>query len=433
MKKRTVRISTALMLMLLAVVCTFNITYFTATEYYNQRLDELEELETRYSKLKTVADIVEKHFVAEYDEKEAVEAALAGYVDGLGDVWSAYYTAEQTASIEEDESNQYVGIGITYSLAEENAYEITAVSAGGPADVAGLLPGDRLVSAAGVDVSTLDASDDLASLVKGEIGTVVTIVVEREGQQMTFDITRGLIATYSVTSRMLENNIGYIAIADFDNKVDNEFHSHLNGLVNQGAKGFVLDVRNNPGGYLSVMKNMLDLLLPSGIVITTVDKAGNEMPLTSDAYMLDMPLVVLTNEYSVSAAEFFAAALQEYDVATVVGSKTSGKGYSQQTFKLNDGSSVHISTTRYYTPKGNSLAETGVTPDHLVGLSVEDLSSLLSGKLADGDDEQLQSALQVMNGLIAALPVEQPAEGAEQTGETAGQTDTAETPAVPAE
>jgi carboxyl-terminal processing protease len=181
------------------------------------------------------------------------------------------------------------------------------------------------------------------------------------------------------------------------------------------------------------MKNMLDLLLPSGIVITTVDKAGNEMPLTSDAYMLDMPLVVLTNEYSVSAAEFFAAALQEYDVATIVGSKTSGKGYSQQTFKLNDGSSVHISTTRYYTPKGNSLAETGVTPDHLVGLSVEDLSSLLSGKLADGDDEQLQSALQVMNGLIAALPVEQPAEGAEQTGETAGQTDTAETPAGPAE
>ena len=237
----------------------------------------------------------------------------------------------------------------------------------------------------------------------------------------------------TILSSMQENNIGYIAIADFDNKVDNEFHSHLNGLVNQGAKGFVLDVRNNPGGYLSVMKNMLDLLLPSGIVITTVDKAGNEMPLTSDAYMLDMPLVVLTNEYSVSAAEFFAAALQEYDVATIVGSKTSGKGYSQQTFKLNDGSSVHISTTRYYTPKGNSLAETGVTPDHLVGLSVEDLSSLLSGKLADGDDEQLQSALQVMNGLIAALPVEQPAEGAEQTGETAGQTDTAETPAVPAE
>jgi len=429
MKKHTVRISTALMLMLLAVVCTFNITYFTATEYYNHRLDELEELETRYSKLKTVADIVEKHFVAEYDEKDAIETALAGYVAGLGDVWSAYYTAEQTASIEEDESNQYVGIGVTYSLSAENAYEITAVSAGGPADQAGILPGDRLVSAAGVDVSTLSSSDDLASLVKGEIGTVVTIVVERDGQQLSFDITRNLIVTYSVTSRMLENNVGYIAIADFDSKVDDEFHTHLDALVEQGAKGFVLDVRNNPGGYLNVMVDMLDLLLPSGIVITTVDKAGNEMPLTSDHYMLDMPLVVLTNEYSVSAAEFFAAALQEYDVATVIGTKTSGKGYSQQTFKLNDGSSVHISTTRYYTPKGKSLAETGVTPDVLVELSMEDLSSLLSGKLADKDDEQLQSALQNIGSQIAALPAEQPAETTEQPAETAGDSGTTASPA----
>lgn len=429
MKKHTVRISTALMLMLLAVVCTFNITYFTATEYYNHRLDELEELETRYSKLKTVADIVEKHFVAEYDEKNAIETALAGYVAGLGDVWSAYYTAEQTASIEEDESNQYVGIGVTYSLSAENAYEITAVSAGGPADQAGILPGDRLVSAAGVDVSTLSSSDDLASLVKGEIGTVVTIVVERDGQQLSFEITRNLIVTYSVTSRMLENNIGYIAIADFDSKVDDEFHTHLDALVEQGAKGFVLDVRNNPGGYLNVMVDMLDLLLPSGIVITTVDKAGNEMPLTSDNYMLDMPLVVLTNEYSVSAAEFFAAALQEYDVATVIGTKTSGKGYSQQTFKLNDGSSVHISTTRYYTPKGKSLAETGVTPDVLVELSMEDLSNLLSGKLADKDDEQLQSALQNIGSQIAALPSEQPAETTEQPAETTGDSGTTAAPA----
>jgi len=429
MKKHTVRISTALMLMLLAVVCTFNITYFTATEYYNHRLDELEELETRYSKLKTVADIVEKHFVAEYDEKDAIETALAGYVAGLGDVWSAYYTAEQTASIEEDESNQYVGIGVTYSLSAENAYEITAVSAGGPADQAGILPGDRLVSAAGVDVSTLSDSDDLASLVKGEIGTVVTIVVERDGQQLSFEITRNLIVTYSVTSRMLENNVGYIAIADFDSKVDDEFHTHLDALVEQGAKGFVLDVRNNPGGYLNVMVDMLDLLLPSGIVITTVDKAGNEMPLTSDHYMLDMPLVVLTNEYSVSAAEFFAAALQEYDVATVIGTKTSGKGYSQQTFKLNDGSSVHISTTRYYTPKGKSLAETGVTPDVLVELSMEDLSNLLSGKLADKDDEQLQSALQNIGSQIAALPSEQPAETTEQPAETTGDSGTTAAPA----
>ena len=423
MKKHSVRISTALMLMLLAVVCTFNITYFTATEYYNSRLDELEEMETRYSKLKSVADIVDKYFVGEYEEADAIEVALAGYVAGLDDVWSAYYTAEQTASIEEDEANQYVGIGVTYSTAAESLYQITAVTPGGPADLAGILPGDKLLTAAGVDVNTLETGDDLAALVKGEIGTQVTIVVERAGEPLTFNITRDVIYTYSVTSRMLENNIGYIAIADFDSNVDDEFRQHMTTLQEQGAKGFIFDVRNNPGGYVSVMHEMLDGLLPEGPVITMVDKAGTEMPLTSDADMLEMPMVVVTNEYSVSAAEFFAAALQEYDVATVVGTKTSGKGYSQQTFKLNDGSSVHISTTRYYTPKGNSLAETGVTPDLVVELPLEDLNLLLSGKLADVDDEQLQSAIKTVNSLIAALPVETPAEG--ETTETT----TTETPA----
>ena len=423
MKKHSVRISTALMLMLLAVVCTFNITYFTATEYYNSRLDELEELETRYSKLKSVADIVDKYFVGEYEEADAIEVALAGYVAGLDDVWSAYYTAEQTASIEEDEANQYVGIGVTYSTAAESLYQITAVTPGGPADLAGILPGDKLLTAAGVDVNTLETGDDLAALVKGEIGTQVTIGVDRAGEPLTFNITRDVIYTYSVTSRMLENNVGYIAIADFDSNVDDEFREHLTTLQEQGAKGFIFDVRNNPGGYVSVMHEMLDGLLPEGPVITMVDKAGEEMPLTSDADMLEMPMVVVTNEYSVSAAEFFAAALQEYDMATVVGTKTSGKGYSQQTFKLSDGSSVHISTTRYYTPKGNSLAETGVTPDLVVELPLEDLNLLLSGKLADADDEQLQSAIKAVNSLIAALPVETPAEG--ETTETT----TTETPA----
>ena len=418
MKKRKLTIPTALMLMLLAVVCTFNITFFVATEYYNTRLDELEEMETRYSKLKTVADIVEKYFVADYEEPEAIEGALAGYVAGLGDQWSAYYTAEQTAAIEEDEANTYVGIGVTYSVEETTKYQITGVTAGGPADLAGILPGDVLVSADGIQVSTLESTDELAAIVKGEAGTTVTIVVKRGEEELTFQITRDTVRTYSVTSALLENGVGYIAIADFDSGVDEEVAAHLQSLRDQGAKGFVFDVRNNPGGYLKMMCNILDTLLPEGIVITTVDKAGGETPYTSDADCLDMPLVVVTNEYSISAAEFFAAALQEYGVAEVVGQKTSGKGYSQQTFKLGDGSSLHISTTRYYTPKGNSLAETGVTPDQLVEMPLEDTYALASGKLEQADDEQLQAAIQTLNNLIAQLPVEEtPAEG-ETTTET---------------
>lgn len=405
MKKHTISIPTALMLMLLAAVCTFNLTFFVATDYYNGQLEELDTLETRYGKLKTVAGIVEKYFVADYDESEAIESALAGYIDGLGDRWSAYYTAEETASIQEDEANAYVGIGVTYSVAEENPYQITGVTAGGPADEAGLLPGDVLVSADGVDVLTLESSDDLAAIVKGQAGTDVTIVVRRDGEELTFVITRGLVHTYSVTSALLEGGVGYITIADFDSGVADEVAGHLADLLAQGAKGFVFDVRNNPGGYLNEMHEILDTLLPEGIVITTVDRAGNETPYTSDADFLDMPLVVLTNEYSISAAEFFAAALQEYGVAEIVGQKTSGKGYSQQTFNLSDGSSVHISTTRYYTPKGNSLAETGVTPDRVVEMSLEDIYALSSGKLEQADDGQLQAALEAVSAMIAALPV----------------------------
>ncbi|MBQ4578642.1 MAG: S41 family peptidase [Clostridia bacterium] len=402
MKERKVRIPTALMLMVLAVVGTFNITYFTATEYYNHLLEDLQAQETRYKKLKEVTDIVDKYYVGEYEEADALELAAAGYVAGLGDVWSGYYTAEQTAAIEEEDSNQYVGIGVTYASAGENLYEIQSVTPGGPADLAGMLPGDRLLTADGVDVTTLEDPNDLGGLVKGEAGTVVTITVDRAGEELTFQITRDTIVVYSVTSQLLAEKVGYIAVSNFNSNVEKEFRSHMESLTAQGAKAFVFDVRNNPGGYVSVMHDMLDSLLPEGPVITMVDKAGNEMPLTSDKICLEMPMAVITNAYSISAAEFFAAALQEYGAATVVGEKTGGKGYSQQTFLLSDGSSVNLSTTRYYTPKGNSLAETGVTPDLTVELPVEDLNLLLSGKLDSAEDEQLQAALQNVLGKIPA-------------------------------
>ena len=404
MKERKVRIPTALMLMVLAVVGTFNITYFTATEYYNHLLDDLQAQETRYKKLKEVTDIVDKYYIGDYEESDALELAAAGYVAGLGDVWSGYYTAEQTAAIEEDDANQYVGIGVSYGVQPENLYEITSVTPGGPADKAGMLPGDRLLTANGVDVTTLADPDELVGLVKGEIGTVVTITVDRAGEELTFQITRDTIIVYSVTSSLLENNVGYIAISDFNSNVEKEFASHMSSLTAQGAKAFVFDLRNNPGGFVSVMHRMLDSLLPEGPVITMVDKAGNEIPMTSDAACVEVPMAVITNAYSISAAEFFAAALQEYDMATVVGEKTGGKGYSQQTFVLSDGSSVNLSTTRYYTPKGNSLAETGVTPDRAVELSMEDLNLLLSGKLDPAEDEQLQAALQTV---VSKIPVEE--------------------------
>ena len=263
-------------------------------------------------------------------------------------------------------------------------------------------------------------------LVKGEKGTQVELTLDRDGETVTVTATRDEIRTYSVTSTMLEGQLGYIKIADFDANVDKEFEQHLDQLLAEGAQGFLFDVRFNPGGYLSVLRAILDRLLPEGIVITTVDKQGNETPYTSDADWIQLPMVVLTNENSISAAEFFAAALQEYEVATVVGAPTSGKGYSQQTFMLSDGSSVHISTTRYYTPKGNSLADTGVTPDISVALDDEALYLLYAGKLEQENDAQLQAGISALQTLLEEQAAQQAPDPAEETDEPAAP-DTGET------
>lgn len=406
MKKHSVSVSTALMLCLLAVVATFNVTFFASTEYYNKRLGSLDELEERYGKLKSVADIVDKYFVGEYEESDAIEGAVYGYVAGLGDPWSSYYTAEETKLIEEDENNAYVGIGVTYSSEPTSMFQITAVTADGPADQAGVQIGDIITAVDGTDVLTLANTDDLGNLVRGEKGTAVSLTVSRAGELKTFEIIRDMIHTRSVSFRMMDGDIGYITIADFDADVEKEFSVALDTLLEQGARGMIFDVRNNPGGFLNVMRDMLDRLLPEGVVITTVDKLGNETSYSSDADCIEMPMAVLTNEYSISAAEFFAASLQEYEAAVVVGAPTSGKGYSQQSFRLSDGSTVHISTTRYYTPKGNSLAETGVTPDRPVAVEIEELQALLSGKLAVEDDTQLQEALSYLTERTQNEPAE---------------------------
>lgn len=402
MKNHTIRIATALMLMLLAAVVTFVITFTMTAEHFGQRLDELEQMKVRYGKLEKISEIVEKNFIVEYDEQEAVETMLAGYIDGLGDRWSAYYTAEETAAIAEDNANAYVGIGVTYSFAAENLYEIMSVTADGPADRAGIRAGDVMVAAAGTNVSELREPIELTALVRGEKGTDVELTLSRGGEEYTVIVTRDEIRTYSVSGDLLEGDIGYIAIQDFDSGVGDEFRNMLNSLLDQGARAFVFDVRNDPGGYLEEMRSCLDLLLPEGIVITTVDKQGNETPYTSDAGCIETPMAVLTNEYSISAAEFFAAALQEYEAAAVVGERTTGKGYSQQTYQLSDGSSVHISTSRYYTPKGNSLADTGVTPDILAEVDEEEFRLLAEGRLERENDSQLRAALDYLNQRLPA-------------------------------
>lgn len=394
MKNKRVGIGAVIMLMLLASVTTFAISFVLMRDYFNAKSGNLEGIEQKYEKLKDVNDIIDKYFIAEYDFDNAMHSALRGFVDGLGDQWSGYYTPEETAAINESNSNTFVGIGVTLSADENDQYRIIKVEKDGPADKAGILPLDILTHVNGKSVGDFADRDAAVDDVRGEEGTIVSITVLRGEESISFDVKRATVHASQINYKMLDNNIGYIYINSFSSKVDVEFIDSLNALIDDGAKGFIFDVRFNGGGYVEVMNKMLDKLLPEGVVISMESKAGSTITYKSDAKWIEMPMVVITNNYSISAAEFFAASLQEYGVADVVGEKTNGKGYAQQMFPLPDGSSINLSTERYYTPQGKSLADVGIMPDHEVSLSDDQMIRFYS--LEYEDDPQLILAAEVL-------------------------------------
>ena len=407
---------TCLMLVFLAVVTTANICVFGMTEFYNNKLGSLQAKTEDYKRLEELVGVVDKHYVGEYEFEDAMDGILAGYMAGVGDKWSGYYTQEEYEALLEMNENSYVGIGVTISTEEANGYAVTAVTNDSPAQQAGIKPLDVIIEVDGVSTDTFANYSELVAVVRGEEGTVVNIGVRRGTEILHFDITRAALFNPGVEVEML-GEIGYVYIAGFDKNVDVEFAEKVNGLINDGAKALVFDVRLNGGGYVDVMSNMLDLLLPEGTIITMSDNKGQTTEYRSAEGQIDMPMVVLTNEYSISAAEFFAAVLQEYGVATVVGDKTTGKGYAQTLIPLTEGA-VNLSTLKYYTPKGVSLANVGITPDIEISLSEEALYNFYT--LPPEEDAQLMKAVELLKDKLGIVdePVNDiPAEGEEITGE----------------
>lgn len=403
-KKKSVNLGTCLMLIFLAVVTTANVCVFGMTELYNKKLGDLYAAEAKYDRLEELMAVVDKYYVGEYESDAAMDGALAGFIDGVGDKWSYYCNAEEYEALKESNANSYVGIGVTISTEYDGGYTITEVTRNSPAEAAGLKAFDVITSVDGTDTATFEDYSALVNVVRGEAGTVVKIGIRRGTEEMTFDITRAAVYNPGIESRMI-GEIGYISIDGFDRNVDVEFTQELNELLNQGAKGLIFDVRFNGGGYVDVMSNMLDLLLPEGTIITMSDNSGETTEYRSAAGQVELPMVVLTNEYSISAAEFFAAVLQEYGVATVVGDHTTGKGYAQTIIALSEGA-VNLSTLKYFTPKGVSLADIGVTPDIEIALSEEDFYNFYS--LTDEQDTQLQKALETLGVQPAPVPEEIP-------------------------
>ena len=327
--------------------------------------------------------LVNSRFVGEYDETQVVDSALSGMVDGLGDRWSYYLTEEEYEAQNQRRTNQYVGIGVTVNYESEDGLTIVEVTEGGPAEAAGLQSGEVITAVDGFSLAG-EARYEGAERIQGEEGTTVTLeVLGTDGETRTVEVTRASLDSDPVTAKMLEGNVGYVALANFYDHSADRLKEEVTRLQEEGAEELVFDMRNNGGGYLSELTEMLDFLLPEGPIFISRDRAGNEEVTQSDAACVDLPMAVLVNANTYSAAEFFAAELQEQGVAVIVGEPTSGKGYSQQTFALPHGGAMAISTGAYFTGSGTSLIGTGLTLDWEVYLT-------------DEGDAQLEAALDLL-------------------------------------
>lgn len=352
--------------------------------------------ENAYNKLDELADLIEIYFIEETDRAAMEDAAAAAMVESLGDRWSYYMTAQDYLAYQEQMENAYVGIGITITLAEDGSgLEVIKVNEGGPAEEAGMLVGDVIVGIEGqptADMTTNDARD----LVRGQEGTQVALSVRRGGETLELSVTRKTVQTPVAQARMLDSGIGLVTIYNFDDRCAQETIAAIEELLEQNATALIFDVRGNPGGYKHELVEILDYLLPEGPLFRSEDYRGKVVVDESDAKCLEIPMAVLVNGDSYSAAEFFAAALDEYDAAIVVGEKTSGKGYYQSSFELSDGSAVGLSIGKYTTPNGVSLADVGITPEVYVEVDEETAYKIYAETLDPEEDPQIQAAVSAL-------------------------------------
>ena len=352
-------------------------------------------------KLSMLESVLTEYYVGDVDPYKLQEGIYKGFVSGVGDTYSAYFTQKEYDEFKEESSGIYHGIGIRmYLEAEDNGIVIKEVFEGSPAETAGLLPNDKIIKVAGKNVSGNDFTT-VSSLVGGEKDTEVGVTIFRPSDQKTHDFTvvRGNITYPTVNFKMLEGDIAYIQLKKFEELTHNQFQAALEKAASHDAKGMVLDLRNNPGGLLRIAKDIVDELIPEGIIVSTKDKNGKSIEYYADSSYTDLPMVVLINGRSASASEVVAGALKDYGRAKLVGETSYGKGVVQTIIPLSDGSALKITTAQYFTPSGVCIQGIGIDPDVQIGLPIEKL--IQGSQLEDTEDDQLQTAIKVLRQEIS--------------------------------
>ena len=386
---------------IMLVIITALITALVTTIVIYKRIDNKTNIDTIVASkdnsgleltLSRIRTMLDNTYIGTLDDKKMIEGAIKGYVAGVGDQYTEYYTKEEMQSKLEEVTGNYVGIGI-YMLVDSSSGTIlvTEPMEGSPAEKAGVKTGDFIVNVEGEDVTAENVSK-MSDKIKGEEGTKVKIKVRRGEETIDFEIERKKIVISHIKARVLENNIGYIDIKDFDGGTAEEFKTKYDELSKKGIKSLIIDIRSNGGGIVDESLNILDMLLEKDttLLITVNKKQEEEVTKAKKKQEIDIPVIVLTNQYSASASEILAGALKDNGRAKIVGTKTYGKGVIQTLRTLTDGSGLKTTTEEYYTPNRNKINKIGIKPDYEVNLP-DDIS-----ELTDENDTQLKKAIELL-------------------------------------
>ncbi len=347
------------------------------------------------AKIRQIEEMLDTYYVEDYDKELAEELMYTGLVAGVGDPYTYYLSADSLAEQVEKNSGHFVGIGVEIYAGDDGYIVVSSVTPGGPAEAAGILAEDKITEVDGESITGKTAAD-VSALVKGEEGTDVMLTIFREstGEVLEKTVTRQDIQVQTVSWRMMDDNIGYISITNFRENTHNQFKEALDTLEAEGMEKLVLDLRNNTGGLVKSAHEIGEELLPEGIMVYTMDKEGNREDTLCDDVYNDVPMVVLVNGNSASAAEILAGAIQDTGRGELIGTTTFGKGLVQRLFTLPDGSGLNVTIQKYYTPNGTSIHGVGITPDYEVELPEEYAQQT---NIPAEADTQLQKAVEVLS------------------------------------
>ena len=393
-KIRRQKIYRVVMIVILTAVITFMVTTIVMYNKFNNlyasdsNTSNSTNTSNEYSlvqTLQTFKTMINQLYIGDIDEESMLEGAIKGYVEGLGDPYTEYLTKEEMEEFTEETNSEYVGIGVYVGNdTVNNTILVVGVMKSSPAEEAGIQIGDVIEKIDGV-AYTGKQLDEATKVLKAEEGTTATLTIRRDNEEKELTVVRRKITVQHVASEMLENNIAYIQIDSFDANVASSFEEQITSLMNNGATGIIIDLRNNGGGIVDEATGIADLFLDKGetILITKSKKENNEEETKSerDPIVKDIPVVILVNEATASASEILAGALKDNYGATIIGKQTYGKGVIQTLYTLTDGSGIKITTEEYYTPNHNQINEVGITPDIEVDIT-------------ENEDTQLQRAIE---------------------------------------